>query len=166
MKTRTVVIGAVVLVIGVALLGVGAIGALSKLTISNSFTQPHPGEYVSAEIIINSTSVLVVSHPAAVGGLIHAQDLPSVTSTNEGSYAIPASTSGGSDTYRDLLGNYYYVAFGSAQPGTTIVATPINSGIIGFGLLALVGLICIVAGIVVIVVGVIQKEHRPAEGQQ
>jgi xanthine/uracil permease len=159
MKTRTVIIGVVILVIGVALLGVGAIGALGSLNINRSFTQPHPGEFVSAEIVLNSTSDLVVASAASEGGIIHAQDLPLVSSTSIASLAIPASTSaGGSETYRGLVGDYYYVAFASTQPSTTIVATSIGSGIVEYGALALVGLLFIVIGIIVAVVGAIQKQ--------
>ena len=165
MRTRTVIIGVVVFIIGIALLAVGALGALNTLTISTNFTQPHPGEYVSAEIVLNSSSGVAVSSPAAVGGIIPAQDLSLVNSSNIDTYAVPISASGaGSDTYKGLVGDYYYVAFASTQPGTTIVATPLSSGAIGFGLLVLLGLVCIVAGIVVAIVGVLQK-RKPVEQQ-
>jgi len=148
----------VVLVIGVALLAAGAFGALSSLTISRSFTEPHPGEYVSAEIVLNTTSALVISSPSANGGVVHAQDLDLVNSTNIGTYAIPINAHGaGSDTYTRLTGDYYYIAFASTPPGATIVATPLSLGIIRYGALALLGLVCILAGIVVAVVGAIQK---------
>jgi hypothetical protein len=158
MRRRTVVIGLVVLVIGVVLLAVGALGVLSNVTISRNFTQPHPGEYVSAEIMLNTTSGVAVSSPAAVGGLIPAQDLNLVNSGNIGTYAVPINaTSLGTDTYRELVGDYYYVAFASTQPSTTIVATPRGSALVGFGALVLVGLACTVAGIIVAIVGAIQK---------
>jgi len=166
MRTRRVVIGVVVLVIGVALLAAGAFGALSSLTISRSFTEPHPGEYVSAEIVLNTTSALVISSPAANGGVIHAQDLGLVNSTNMGTYEIPINGSGaGSNTYTRLTGDYYYIAFASSPPSTTIVATPLNSGIIRYGALVLLGFVCILAGIVVAVIGAIQKPPTHAAPQ-
>jgi len=166
MKTRTVVIGVVVLAVGVALFIGGALGALGSITINTTFTQQHPGEYVSTEIILNSTSELAVSSPASVGGVIRAQDLSVVNSTNLGSYAIPVnSTAAGSDIYRSLSGDFYYVAFSSTQPSTTIVATPLKSSVIGYGLLVLVGIVCAIAGIIVAIVGVFQKRKSPAQGQ-
>jgi len=165
MRTRRVVIGVVVLVIGLSLLAVGAFGALSNLTISKSFSEPHPGEYVSAEIVLNTTSALVITSPATNGGVIHAQNLDLVNSTNIGTYAIPINASGaGSNTYTRLTGDYYYVVFASTPPSTTIVATPLNSGIIRYGALVLLGFICIIAGVIVAVVGAIQKP--PAQAVQ
>ncbi len=158
MRTRRVVIGVVVLVVGLALLAVGVIGALNTLTISKSFTEPHSGEYVSAEIVLNTTSALVITSPSANGGLIHAQDLGLVNSTNIGTYAIPINASAsGSDTYTRLTGDYFYVSFAPSPPSTTIVATPLNSGIVRYGVLVLLGFLCIVAGIIVVIIGVVQK---------
>jgi len=167
MRTRRVMTGVVVLVIGLVLLAVGAFGALNSLTISKSFTEPHPGEYVSAEIVLNTTSALVISSPAANGGVIRAQDLDLVNSTNIGTYAIPFNSSGaGSDTYTRLTGDYYYIVFASTSPGTTIVATPLNLGIVRYGALALLGFVIIIVGIVVIVVGAIQKSPTRVAQQQ
>jgi len=166
-RTRIVVIGVVVLIIGVASLAVGALGALGSLTISKSFTEPHPGEYVSAEILLNTSSALVISSPAASGGVVHAQDLDLVNSTNISVYAIPINSSvAGSDTYTRLAGDYYYIAFASTQPGTTIVATSIGSGIIRYGLLALLGFVLIIAGIIVAVIGAILKPPTRVAQQQ
>jgi len=166
MKTRTVVIGLVILVVGIALVVVGAVGALGSLTINTTFTQPHPGEYVSAEIVLNTTSGLVVSSPAAVSGIVRAQDLGSVNSTNLNRYAVPYnSTAAGSDVYKSISGNYYYVAFSSGQPDTRILATTLKSGIVAFGSLALIGIVLVLAGIVVAVVGALQKSPAQVEGR-
>ncbi|HYC11957.1 MAG TPA: hypothetical protein VEC02_04770 [Nitrososphaerales archaeon] len=166
MRVRTVVIGVIVLVIGVGLIGAGALEALRSVTISTTFTQPHPGEYVSSEIVLNTTSAIVVASPASAGGIIPAKDLSLVNSTNLGSYVLPVnSTAAGSDTYDGLVGDYYYVAFASAQPTATVVATPLNSSAIGFGLLVLLGILCFIVGIVVVIVGVVQKKRAP-QGQQ
>jgi hypothetical protein len=161
MKTRTVAIGVVVLVVGIALFIGGAVGALGSITISATFTEPHPGEYLSSEIVLNTTSGLVVTAPAAAGGIIRAQDVDSVNSSNIGAYAIPYnSTAAGSDVYKSLSGNYYYVAFASAQPNTRIVATAVHSSAAKYGVLVLLGLVCLVAGIIVAVVGAVQKGSK------
>ena len=166
MRARTVIVGVIILVIGVGLIGAGALEALRSLTISTTFTQPHPGEYVSSEIVLNTTSAIVVASPSSGGGIIPAKDLSLVNSTNLGSYVVPiSSTAAGSDTYGGLVGDYYYVAFASAQPNTTVVATPLNSSVIGYSLLVLLGLLCVIVGIVVVIVGVVQKKRAP-QGQQ
>jgi len=165
MRTRATTVGIVLLLVGVALFAVGAFGAFSRLTITTSFTQPHPGEYVSAEIALNTSSGVAVSSPAAVGGIIPAQDVSLVNSSDMGTYAVPISTSGaGSDIYKGLVGDYYYVAFASSQPSTKIVATPLSSGALDFTPLVFLGLACIVAGIAVAVVGALRRP-KPA-GQQ
>jgi hypothetical protein len=166
MKTRTVVIGVIVLVLGIILVVAGAIGALGSVTIITNFTEPHSGEFVSTEIFLNSTSGLAVSSPATTGGIIPAQDLNSVNSTNLGTYAIsPNSNAIGTQTYKQLVGDYYYVAFASTQPGTRIVTTALGSGVVRYGLLVLAGLACFVAGIIVAVVGWRQKSRPPEERQ-
>ena len=163
---RTVAIGVVILVVGIVLVVGGAAGELSSLTIRTSFTQPHPGEYVSAEIMLNTTSYLAVSSPAASGGIIPAQDLNLVDSTNINTYALPISTSGaGSDIYKSLSGNFYYVAFASAQPNTNNVATPQGPFVAAFGALVLLGIVLVIAGIVIAVVGRRQRQRPQDAGQ-
>jgi hypothetical protein len=161
-KTRTVVIGLVILVIGVAAFIGGAVGALGSITISTTFTQPHSGEFVSAEIVLNETSGLAVASPATTGGVIPAEDLSLVNSTNLATYTVPYTASAaGSDVYKSLIGDYYYVAFSASQPTTTIVATPAKSSIASYGLLILVGIVLAIAGIVAAVIGAFQKNRRP-----
>jgi len=161
MNSRTVAVGVIVLVVGIALLIGGAIGALGSITINTTFTEPHPGEYLSTEIVLNTTSGLVVTAPAAVGGIIPAQAMSLVNSSNVSTYAVPYnSAAAGSDVYRSISGDYYYVAFASAQPDTRIVATALHSSAAKFGILVLLGLVCLVAGVIVAVVGAIQKGSK------
>ena len=161
MNSRTVVAGVIVLVVGIALLIGGAVGALGSITINTTFTEPHPGEYLSTEIVLNTTSGLVVTAPAAAGGIIPAQAMNLVNSSNLSTYAIPYnSTVAGSDVYKSISGDYYYVAFASTQPDTRIVATALHSSAARFGILVLLGLVCLVAGIIVAVVGAIQKGNK------
>jgi hypothetical protein len=94
MKKRTVVIGLVVLVIGVGLLIGGALGTVGSININRTFTQPHPGEYVYAEIMLNTTADVAVKSPASVGGIVHAQDLNQVNSTNVNTYVISYNSTG------------------------------------------------------------------------
>lgn len=165
MNKRTLAIGLIILVVGIASLVGGAIGALGSITINRTFTQPQSGEYVSAEIVLNTTSDIVVSSPASSGGIVRAQDLSQVNSADIGTYAIPYnSTAGTSEVYKSLTGDYYYVAFSSSQPGSTIVATPLRSGTARYGLLVLVGIVLIIAGVVVTAIGAIRKSAPPLQG--
>ena len=153
-------IGGVVLIVGVVLVAVGAVGVLRGLTVVNTFNEPQSGEYVSTELVVNSTSDAAITSAAANGGLIPAQDLNLVTSTNIGQYALtPHSNVGGTQTFTNLSGNYYYVAFASSQPSSKVVATPIHGGTIGSNPLALGGFVAVIIGIVVIVLGVRRKSR-------
>ncbi len=160
MNRPTVVIGVVVLIIGVVLVAVGAVGVLRGLTVITTFSEPHTGEYVSAELMLNSTSGVAITSAAANGGLISAQDLNIVNSTNFGQYALtPHSNVAGTVTYTNLTGDYYYVAFASSQPSSRIVATPLHGGTLGSSPLALGGIVVSIVGVVVIVVGVRRKSR-------
>ncbi|MDG6908640.1 MAG: hypothetical protein JRN20_22970 [Nitrososphaerota archaeon] len=160
MNKPTVVIGGVVLIIGVVLIAVGAVGVLHGLTIVTTFSEPQSGEYVSTELLLNSTSGVAVTSAAAVGGLIQAQDLNLINSANIGQYALtPHSDVAGTQTYINLTGSYYYVAFASSQPSSKIVATPLHGGTVASSPLVLGGFLIVIIGIVVIVIGVRKKSR-------
>lgn len=166
MNRPTVMIGAVVLILGVVIFAVGAVGVLRGLTVVTAFSQPQSGEYVSTELMLNVTSDAAVTSAAATGGLIPAQDLSLVSSTNIGQYALaPHSNVGGTVTYTNLMGDYYYVAFASSQPSSKIVATPAQGGTLGSSPLVLAGLVAVIAGIIVAVVGV-RKKSGPRKEQK
>src|SRR5579872_481150 len=108
MHRLIVLIGGVVLIIGVILIVVGAVGVLRGLTVITTFTQPQSGEYVSTELMLNTSSGVAITSAATNSGLIHAQDLNLVNSTNIGQYALtPHSNVGGTLSYTNLTGNYY-----------------------------------------------------------
>jgi hypothetical protein len=83
MRTVMVIIGVVILFLGIALFVAGTFTALGSTTILSTFTQPQNREYVSTELAMNSTSTVVISSPAANGGLIPAQDLAAVNSSGQ-----------------------------------------------------------------------------------
>ena len=158
MNKPIVVIGGVVIIIGVVLIAVGAVGVLRGLTVITTFTQPQNGEYVSTELMLNTTSGIAVTSAAANGGLIPAQDRNLVNSTNIGHYALtPHSSVAGTVTYTDVTGNYYYVVFASSQPNSKVVVTPLHGGTLASSPLVLGGFLAIILGIVVIVVGALRK---------
>jgi hypothetical protein len=160
-----IIIGVVLLFLGIALFVGGTFTALGSTTIISTFSSPQTGEYVSTELVVNSTSTVVVSSPTSEGGLIPAQDLALVNSSSSlSSYAIsPRSTAGGAAAYTNLVGDYYYVVFSSTQPSSRIV---ISSGhlsrTIGAGLLVLGGIVLFLAGIIVAIIGVVLKKRPPA----
>lgn len=157
MKTRTIAIGLIIIVVGIGLAVVGGYSLKNKTTTITSFTQPTSGEYVSAELVLND-SVVVVRSPASVGGLVPTQDISAVNSANIDSYAVASnSTAASSETYIGLRGDFNYVVFSSAQPTSKIVVTGALSGIIGSGLAVLAGIVCAIAGVIVAIVGVVRK---------
>ena len=158
MKTRMVTIGVVLLIIGIAFLASGAIGLRGSTSTIKVFNQPNPGEYVSSEILLNSSSTIIVRSPPSVGGLVPAQDLTLVNSTNLNSYALSSSTSvAGTQSYTSIKGNYYYVIFSSTQPNTRLAITGSLGTTAALGLLTLAGIVFIIIGIVLAILGAFRK---------
>jgi uncharacterized membrane protein YidH (DUF202 family) len=155
-----VTIGVVLLIIGIAFLASGVIGLRGFTSTIKVFNQPSPGEYVSSEILLNSSSTIIVRSPPSVGGLVPAQDITLVNSTNLNSYALSSSSSSvaGTEAYTSITGNYYYVIFSSTQPNTRLAIT---SGSLGttaaLGLLTLAGIVFIIIGIILAILGAFRK---------
>ena len=161
MRTKLVVAGLVVLVVGIALIAGAASGLLARTTIFKTFSEPGNGEFVSGEIVLNATTLVEVRSPDANGGLIPANDLGDVDSSNIASYAIHYNTTAaGTDTYTALEGSYYYVAFSSTTPSTIVIAVARSSGTARLGLVALAGLVCLIAGVVLAIIGAIKKADK------
>jgi hypothetical protein len=152
----------IVLIVGVGVLFVGATETAATLTIITTFNEQHPGEYASPEIDLTTSSVIEVQAPGAVSGVVHAQDLYSVNKTNLASYALkPNATVAGTQQFRGITGDFYYVDFSSAPPSVThVVVTPFRSGVIRFVALVLAGLIGAVVGAIVAVMG-LRRDTRP-----
>ena len=94
MRKRMVTIGVVLLIVGIAFLVSGVIGLRGSTNTVKVFNQPNPGEYVSSEILLNSSSTIIVRSPPSVGGLIPAQYINLVNSTNHQLLCTyPAATS-------------------------------------------------------------------------
>ena len=124
MRKRMVTIGVVLLIIGIALFASGVIGLRGSTSTIKVFNQSNPGEYVSSEILLNSSSSIIVRSPPSVGGLVPAQDITLVNSNNISSYALSSTTSvAGTEAYTSITGNYYYVIFSSTQPNTRLAIT-------------------------------------------
>jgi hypothetical protein len=156
--------GLIILVMGIAFVAGGAVGLKGTTSTISAFTQPQTREYVSSEVVLNSTADVVVRPPSSTGGLVQAQALSDVNSTNLATYAIPArSTVGGSATYVGVQGNYYYVIFTSSQPATKIVITGDLAKIVESGVLVLLGGILFLVGLIVTIIGAIRKSNKPKQ---
>jgi hypothetical protein len=164
MRKRTVIIGLIILVIGIAFVAGGVVGLKGIASTISTFTQPQTGEYVSSEVVVNSTADVVVSQSSSTGGLIPAQALSDVNSTSLATYALPASSkAGGSATYVGVQGDYYYVIFASSQPTTKIVIVGDLAKTVESGILVLLGGILFLAGLIVTIIGAIRKNNKPKQ---
>lgn len=164
MRKRTVIIGLIMLVIGIAFVAGGVVGLKGTTSTISTFTQPQTGEYVSSEVVLNSTAVVVVRPSSSTGGLVPAQALSDVNSTSLATYALPASsTAGGSATYVGVQGDYYYAIFTSSQPATKIVITGDVAKTVESGILVLLGGILFLAGLIVTIIGAIRKSNKPKQ---
>lgn len=147
-----------------SLRGWRVVGLKGTTSTISTFTQPQTGEYLSSEVVLNSSSVVVVRPPSSIGGLVPAQALNDVNSTSLATYARPAnSTLGGSATYVSLQGDYYYVIFTASQPATKIVITADFAKTAESGILVLLGGILFLAGLIVTIIGAIRKGDRPKQ---
>ena len=159
MRKRMVTIGLVLLIIGIAFLASGVINLRGSTSTIKVFNQPGHGEYVSSEILLNSSSSIIVRSPPSVGGLVPALDINLVNSTNLSSYALSSSSAvAGTETYTSITGNYYYVIFSSTQPNTILAITRGSLGTTAaLGLLALGGIVFIIIGIILALLGAFRK---------
>ena len=156
MRTRTLTIGLIILIVGIALATVGGYSLRSTTKTITSFTEPSAGEYVSAKLVLND-SIVVVRPPAKVGGMVPAQDVSKLNSTDVGTYTVPYNSSAASsETYIGLQGNFNYIIFSSAQPTTKIVVTGTFLETITLGLLVLAGIVCAIVGIIITVIGALR----------
>jgi len=154
-----IIIGVVLLIIGIGLFATGRIGLRGFTNTNTVFNHTNSGEYVSNEILLNASSSIIVRSPPTVGGLVPAQDITLVNSTNINSYALSSNSSvAGTEAYTSITGNYYYVIFSSTQPNTRLAIT---SGSLGttaaLGLLTLAGIVFIIIGIILAILGAFRK---------
>ena len=168
MRKRMVTIGVVLLIVGIALFASGVIGLRGSTNTIKVFNQSNPGEYVSSEILLNSSSSIIVRSPPTVGGLIPAQDINLVNSTSIPTYEPEFPTSvAGTEVYSSISGNYYYVIFSSTQPNTrlTIDSAPFATTA-AFGLLTLAGIVFIIIGIILAILGAFRKpKNQPKKDE-
>jgi hypothetical protein len=164
MRKRTMIIGLIILVIGIAFVAGGVVGLKGTTSTISTFAQPQTGEYVSSEVVLNSTAVVVVRPSSSTGGLVPAQALSDVNSTSLATYALSAdSKAGGSATYVGVQGDYYYVIFTSSQPATKIVITGDVVKTAESGILVLLGGVLFLAGLIVTIIGAVRKSNKPKQ---
>jgi len=164
MRKRTVIIGLIILVIGIAFVAGGIASLKGTTSTVSTFTQTQTGEYVSSELVLSSAATVVVRPSSSTGGLIPAQDLSDVNSGNLATYALSTkSTAGGSATYVGIQGDYYYVIFTSSQPTTNIVIAADLIKTIESGVLVLLGGVLFLVGLIVTIIGLIRKSNKPKQ---
>ena len=164
MRTRTVILGLIILVVGIACVAGGIAGVRGTTRTISTFFQHPTGEYVSSEVVLNSTAVVVVRPTSSTGGLVPAEQLSAVNSTNLATYALPvSSTAAGSATYVGVKGDYYYVIFTSSQPSTRIVVTGNAARTAVSGILVLLGGVLFLVGLIVMIIGVVRKSDKPKQ---
>jgi hypothetical protein len=164
LRKRTLIIGLIILIIGIAFVAAGIVGLRGTTSTISTFTQPQSGEYVSSEVKLNSSSAVVVRDASTSGGLIRAESLNDVNSTNLSTYALPvSSTAGGSSTYVGVKGDYYYVIFTSSQPTTMIVIAGNFIRTAESGILVLLGGVLFLAGLIVTIIGAIRRSNKPKQ---
>src|SRR5271155_2898907 len=164
MRTRTVIIGLIILVIGIAFVAGGVAGLRGTTNTISTFAQTQTGEYVSSEVVLNSTAVVVIRPSSSTGGLVPARALSDVNSTSLATYALAArSTAGGSATYIGVQGEYYYVIFASSQPTTKIVITGDVVKTAESGILVLLGGVLFLVGLIVTIIGAVRKGDKPKQ---
>jgi len=117
---------------------------------------------------LNSSSSIIVRSPPTVGGLVPAQDITLVNSTNIDSYALSISTSlAGNETYTSITGNYYYVIFSSTQPNTRLaIANASFATTAAFGLISLASIVCVFIGIILALAGACLKNKNQRENDK
>ena len=155
MRKQIIIVGVILLVIGIAILALGVYGESRASTILRTFNQQQTGEYVSDQITANSSVSIVVKSPSSNGGLISAQDLNVVNSSNISSYTVPYNSTAAGNLYRGLNGNYYYVVFSSTSPNTVIVIAP--PVVAEYGVLAIAGIVVAVIGVIIAIIGAVLK---------
>jgi hypothetical protein len=161
MRKRTLVIGLIILLIGIAFVAGGVSGIKGTTSTISTFTQPQTGEYVSSEVVLNSTAVVVVRASSSTGGLVPAQALSEVNSTSLAKYALPVSSAaGGSATYVGVHGAYYYVVFTSSQPSARIVVAGDVARTVESGILVLLGGVLFLVGLIVTIIGAVRKGDK------
>lgn len=162
MRTRTVIIGLILLVLGIAFVAGGVASLRGSVSTISTFTQTQTGEYVSSEVVLNSTSVVVVRLPSSTGGLVPAQVLSDVNSSSLAKYELSVSSSAaGSSTYTGVKGDYYYVDFTQSPPTASIVVAGDVAKTAEAGILVLLGGLLFLIGLIVSIIGAIRKGNNP-----
>lgn len=162
MRKNIVLIGLVLLIVGVAIIGVSLYEMSALSDINSSLTQVSSNEWRSDVINVNSSGVLTITTSETSGfGLIPASDLSAVTASNLANYAVgyDTSTTSGSQNafvYDQLSGQYYFVIFSSSTPTMTYLFLTAEGEI--FAELLIVGAGVAFVGLIMAIVGAILKK--------
>lgn len=165
MRRKLALTGLVVFVVGVVVLIVGVLGTEGALHPVSGFHQLAPGEYVSQELNLTASATVTLRNPPTTMGLVTAQNLSVVNSTNLATTGVRAlGTTSGTVAYLVSAGSYYVVYFGTSAPSTLVIYLYTGQAA-AYGLATLAGLAMAVAGGIVGLVGVFTRPKPPANPQ-
>ncbi|MEM0136285.1 MAG: hypothetical protein QXU18_13845 [Thermoplasmatales archaeon] len=159
MRKNTVIIGVAILLIGIIMIGLsfGEVDKAIQITSANMTLTDKDYSISPAITISGELKMIIISNHTVY--LIPSQDAPILNSTNIASFSVhPSLTEGGSSLFYNLNGVYYIVAPGNNVPEVSYGLMDLNNSlIISYGLLLIVGLALLVAGIIITVVGIFLK---------
>lgn len=156
MRRKLLFVGLAILILGVAVTGLGLVRLDSSSTRSTQITAYSQGEYITSVINLSVPSVLTVQSSSQDSGLIPVYALSLVNESNIHLYAVrPNATSGGIYSYTNISGDYYYVVFSNATPTVSYLITPLNAAV--YATLIFTGIVFSIVGVVAVILGVVLK---------
>ncbi len=168
MRKKIATIGVVILILGIGL-GIGGFMAIEEMPTHTSIFLVKSGEYKTSQIIYSKGDVLIIANPSNVSGLICSSNFTQVNSSNLHNYAIsPTKEISGGLEYKNIkTGLYVFVDFTSKSPANQgyTLASPAEYSTALFGEYAFTSsFFLVVAGIVVIILGLILKPKNKMPG--
>ncbi len=159
MNKRIFLIGLILLVLGAALFfgGIYSSDATLSSYSHNEFTLQTNNEHISENMSVTPGYYIIIEGAAGTSGLVKTSQLNKVNATDFSSMAIkPSESVSGENIYIGLSsGGYTYVVFGNTSSVKYINAPA--SSIELSGALVVIGVISGMAGLIVMIVGVIKK---------
>ncbi len=110
------IIAVILIISGIIMVGTGYHG-LTQIPVKNSEHQINSGEYESDDFNFSSNYELMMITNSSNYGLVKESMAKYISPGNISKYAIkPVSSSDGTLVYKNLTGNYVFIAFNSQKP--------------------------------------------------
>ena len=167
MRKNLLAVGAIILAIGITMVGTSLFatehaltGLINSAKGGDAMYAGHGGDYYST--VLNATSGDYIDVVSGVPHyLIPSLYLAIVNTSNIGSYAVSVfQTSGNSTLYTNLNGSYYVVVFGSSPPVVSYALIKNLSGLISLVALLGFGGVLTFVGLIVTIIGAILKPKK------